>query len=397
MLILTMEDKDRSSRLHLRQKDRVTKELVRRLGVHNLALVDAALKQADLSRDFEAVVEQLYAQILADGVKLPFERALPKSLKGNVHDEWAAVARHQDDLQRLADYDRVVKFKDQQQRYKLELDALVQSKRNAASERHLGRQPVKALTDRNLKLTSEYRRGDQHQRDLAAQFRHEGLEIAAAKHWHVKRQSLEEQQLYRETLEQDKRSQEERDRQAAEAQRRYEASVRSFNEQKYTLQRERFIGHTERQPKLHEQVDGHREFTAALARQEGDTRRAISEKQRLAAEMAEQLRQIRAEDEAERHHKRALQQKYCSQLDHQAIEQQRVKEDGWRMSDTERRLNQDDLYNYTSRSPRLTSKVPGLGKISIGPEGGLMTPRNPSMDSVFTRQASSIIGRSRRL
>jgi hypothetical protein len=455
----SMEDKDRIARVYMRQKERVTRELVRRLGVHNLTAIEAVVHQADILRDFEGVVEELYLRLVNQGVTAPAERTVPMSLKANVHDEWAAVARHQDDVQRMADYERVIVQKEQQQRYRQELDALVQYKRSCETDeiqRHDTRL-VKDLVERDLKLTSEYRRGEQTRRAVAQQYENEGRLHAAYKQSQVRQHRTEEQQRYMDALDKEQRAQKEQELRAQEVRRRQQEAINSFNDrQQYYKQRDTQLQHIEdyqgskgefghrnaeelrRQDIMKEyaesvqqaplayrsKVDDYRqkvrsstqekwlmdsrsdaklaaqsEINSILARQslEREAAKASvqSEKQQLAAEMAEQLRRIRAEDESERNYKRAMQRNYSSLLDLQAQDQKRVKQEGWMMTDNERRLNQDDLYNYTSRTPRLDSKVPGLNSGSIGSQSvaGLVTPRSTSsLDTVFTRQANSILG-----
>jgi hypothetical protein len=80
------------------------------------------------------VVEELYLRLVNQGITVPTERSVPMSLKANVHDEWAAVARHQDEVQRMADYELAGKQKEQQQRYRQELDALVHYKRSCETD-----------------------------------------------------------------------------------------------------------------------------------------------------------------------------------------------------------------------------------------------------------------------
>mmetsp|Transcript_9815 Transcript_9815/g.19324 ORF Transcript_9815/g.19324 Transcript_9815/m.19324 type:complete len:463 (-) Transcript_9815:2823-4211(-) len=455
-----MEDKDRIARLYMRQRDRVIKELVRRLGVHNLAAIEAAIKQADILKDFEAVVDELYMKLVTEGVTLPLERTVPMSLKASVQDEWAAVARHQDDVQRMADYERAIVQKEQQQRYKMELDALIQYKRSSQTDEVQKNDVklVKDLAERDLKLTSEYRRGEQQKKAIAQQFENEGLGYAAYKQSMMKNQRSEEQRMYMEALQREQQAQAERDRQGAEIKRRQIEEMKNFNDkQAYYKQRDQQLQKIEdmdyakaefrhrnteelrRQKIMQEYSESclktpmsynskveeykqrvknstqerwflqsrseyrqavNTEFQTQLARQsierEAAKQTAVTDKQRLAAEMAEQLRKIRAEDEAERNLRRSMQRNYQSVLDLQAIDQKRVKQESCMMTDNERRINQEDLFNYMSRSPRLEAKVPGLSSVSSGSQSdrgvAMSTPRSQSvLDSVFTRQASTIL------
>jgi hypothetical protein len=176
----------------------------------------------------------------------------------------------------------------------------------------------------------------------------------------------------------------------------YRSKVDDYRLKVMNSTQERGLMHSRSDAKLVAQS----EINSILARQSLEREAAkasvLSEKQQLAAEMAEQLRRVRAEDETEQHYKRAMQRSYSSLLDLQAQDQRRAKQEGWMMTDNELRLNQDDLYNYTSRTPRLNSKGPGLNSGSIGSQlervVGLTSPRSFSLGTVFTRQANSILG-----
>lgn len=451
-----MEDQDHIARLYLRQRDRLIKELVRRLGIQLLPVIETAVRQADILRDFETVVEDLYVQLVTEGGVMA-ERSVPMSLKEDVYDEWAAVARHQDEVQRMSDYERAICQKEQQQRYKMELDALIRYKHtNATDEAHrYDRKLVKELVERDLKLATEHKRNEQSKKAIAQQFESEGLDYAAYKQTLLRTQRMEEQAKYSEALQREQEAQAERDRYAAELRRRNMESVNRFNDkQQYYKQRDTQIkriedldsvktefGHrnTEelRRQKImqdyasscnrtpltfNSKVEAYKqkvknasnekwlldsrsdqrqlaqsEMQATLARQsierEYAKAAALTEKQQIAAEMAEQLRKIREEDEAGRTYKRAMQRNYSSLLDLQSNDSKRVRQMDCMMTDHERRINQDDIYNYVTRSPRLDSKVPGLLSPSSYSDRGSnlsTTPRSHS-DTVFTRHASSIL------